>query len=48
MPDFRHLRVWQIAQSIAVTVYGLTDSYPASERFGLVSQTRRAAVSVGA
>ncbi|HUO46250.1 MAG TPA: four helix bundle protein [Acidimicrobiia bacterium] len=48
MHDFRDLNVWHKARSLAVAVYGLTASYPTTERFGLVSQTRRAAVSVTA
>jgi four helix bundle protein len=31
---------------LAKSVYGLTASFPADERFGLVSQMRRAAISV--
>lgn len=48
MRDFRDLAVWQKSRSVVVSVYHLTDLYPRSERFGLVQQTRRAAVSIGA
>jgi four helix bundle protein len=44
--DFRDLRVWEASMSLAEEVYELTTPFPSSERFGLVSQLRRAAVSV--
>ncbi len=40
------LRVFQVADSLAVHVYRHSACFPASERFGLQSQLRRAAVSV--
>jgi len=43
---FRDLRVWQKAMDLAVVVYGITGRFPRDERFGLVSQARRAAVDV--
>jgi four helix bundle protein len=48
MGDFRKLRAWQEAMDFAVAVYRATDEFPVSERFGLRSQVRRAASSVGA
>jgi four helix bundle protein len=48
MQDFRRLHVWRAAQTLAVFTYKATTGFPAAERFGLVSQMRRASVSVAA
>lgn len=45
---FTELKVWQRSHSLTLDIYRLTAGYPPEERFGLVSQLRRAAVSVGA
>ena len=46
--QFEDLIIWQRAHRIVLRVYSLTATYPKSELFGLVSQMRRAAVSVPA
>lgn len=46
MQDFEQLEVWKKAHELALLTYSLTDGYPASERYGLAQQMRRAAVSV--
>ncbi len=46
--SFRDLAVWQKAHTFVLGVYRLTQSFPKEEKFGLVSQMRRAAVSVPA
>jgi four helix bundle protein len=44
----RDLKVWKAGIELSVEVYRLTEGYPKSETFGLVSQMRRAASSVPA
>ncbi|MFA5991201.1 MAG: four helix bundle protein [Candidatus Doudnabacteria bacterium] len=44
--SYRDLIVWQKAMDLVVLVYQLTDKYPKSEIYGLVSQSRRCAVSI--
>jgi four helix bundle protein len=44
--NYRQLRVWDTAMSLALEVYRLTQSFPQTERFGLTSQLRRAAIAV--
>jgi four helix bundle protein len=48
MSDYKQLEVWKKAHVVTMEVYGLTKSFPAEERFGLVTQMRRSAVSIGA
>ena len=43
---FEKLRVWQESRGWVKTIYTLTRHFPDSERFGLISQLNRAAVSV--
>jgi four helix bundle protein len=45
---FHKLIVWQKAHQLVLLVYKFSESFPKSELFGLVSQLRRAAVSVPA
>ncbi|WP_058189891.1 four helix bundle protein [Terracidiphilus gabretensis] len=44
--SFKDLAVWQRSVELALAVYKLTSAFLESERFGLVAQLRRAAVSV--
>ena len=44
--DYKDLLVWQKGIVLVKQVYGITARFPSDERFGLVSQMRRAAVSV--
>ena len=46
MQDFRKLDVWREAHRCVLSVYAVTKSFPADERFALVSQMRRSAASV--
>ena len=47
MADFRDLKVWQKAHELTIDVYRVTAQFPKQEMYGLVSQMRRCAVSVG-
>ncbi|MFH0980798.1 MAG: four helix bundle protein [Planctomycetota bacterium] len=44
--SFRDLIAWQKGIELCKRIYGLSSGFPDSERFGLTSQIRRAAVSV--
>ncbi len=44
--SFNDLRVWQKAMDLVPEVYGLARKLPPFERFALVDQLRRAAISV--
>jgi len=47
MRDPGRLRVVEVALRVAQLTYACTKCFPASEQLGLVSQMRRAAVSIG-
>jgi four helix bundle protein len=44
--SFKDLVAWQRSIELTMAIYKLTTAFPASERFGLTNQMRRAAVSV--
>ncbi len=46
--SFRDLIVWQKAHQLVLEVYRFSSSFPKTETYGLVSQLRRASVSVPA
>ena len=46
MKDYKDLISWQKSMVLATDVYQLTKQFPKEETYGLVSQIRRAAVSV--
>lgn len=45
---FQDLIVWQKAHQFVLAVYKYTKKFPKTERYGLTSQFRRAAVSIAA
>jgi four helix bundle protein len=44
--SYRDLDVWQRTMDIVVEIYRVTRAFPAEEKFGLIAQLRRAAVSI--
>jgi four helix bundle protein len=44
--SFEKLECWQHARQLAVWTYTMTKTFPAEEKFGIISQMRRAAISV--
>jgi four helix bundle protein len=44
--DYKDLRVWQKGIEIVDKIYSMTNSFPKDELYGLVSQMRKAAVSI--
>lgn len=46
MHDYKKLEVWQEAVNLVTEIYMLTDDFPEKEKFGLISQINRCAVSI--
>ncbi|MBI3124542.1 MAG: four helix bundle protein [Ignavibacteriales bacterium] len=46
MRNFKELKIWQKSRELVKNVYSITEKFPSDERFGLISQMRRAAVSI--
>ena len=44
--NHKELDVWKLSVNFVVEIYNLTAKFPKEEQYGLVSQIRRAAVSV--
>jgi len=45
-PTYRDLKAWQRAMELVTAIYASTQRFPKEETYGLVSQMRRAAVSI--
>jgi four helix bundle protein len=43
---FEKLQVWQKSRELSVYVYKATKKFPSEEKFGLISQMRRAVISI--
>ena len=46
MSGFKQLKVWQVGMDLVIKVYKITESFPKSEMYGLISQLRRCSVSI--
>ena len=46
MSDYKDLIVWNKAHELTLDIYKLTDKFPSREMYGLVSQIRRASLSI--
>jgi four helix bundle protein len=46
MTNFRKLGVWILSMETIKEIYDLTRLYPSNEKYGLIGQTNRAAVSI--
>lgn len=46
MNNYKELKVWQKSMELAEEVYKITSNFPNDEKFGLISQIRRSAISI--
>ncbi len=44
--DFRSIKAWERAHALTLRIYRASSGFPGDERFGLVSQMRRACASI--
>lgn len=44
--NFKDLKIWQKGIELAKEIYQITQSFPSAEKYGIVSQMRRAVVSI--
>lgn len=46
MVNYKNYKVWQRSHNLVLKIYTITEQYPKSEQFGLVSQINRACISI--
>ena len=46
MGNYKELKVWQESVDFVVEIYRISTKFPIEEKFGIISQIRRAAVSI--
>lgn len=43
---FRKLIVWQVAKELTKEIYRISNKFPSEEKYGLISQMKRASISI--
>lgn len=46
MSDYKKLKVWKYSHQLAIDIYKITNDFPEEEKFGIISQLRRASCSI--
>ncbi len=46
MHNYKELEIWKRSLELAVEIYKLTEKFPDEEKFGLITQLRKSAVSI--
>ncbi len=46
MHNFKELKIWQLSRKFVKKIYLLTSEFPSEEKFSLISQMRRSAISI--
>ncbi|MFK8045114.1 MAG: four helix bundle protein [Crocinitomicaceae bacterium] len=46
MYNYKELKIWEIAMEVAADVYKLCENMPSDEKYGIISQVKRSAVSI--
>lgn len=46
MRDYKNIKAYQLADNLTLEIYKITKTFPKEETYGLISQLRRAVVSV--
>lgn len=46
MRNFKELKVWERSHKLCLDIYRITHEFPTEEKYGLISQLRRASSSV--
>ncbi len=46
MRDFKKYDIWKLSHQLVLEIYQLTKSFPKEEIYGIVSQIRRASISI--
>jgi len=46
MKNFKDLMIWQLSHQLTLGIYKASAAFPSEEKFGLISQIRRASASI--
>ena len=46
MHRFKNLEIWKLGREFCSDIYSVTSQFPDTEKFGIINQLRRAAISV--